>query len=72
MTAIDWLKEKLEEHSSLDLKTFNELCKQAKQMEKEQIKSAHYHNRCIDNQTFDCTMKAFENAELYYNEMYDK
>jgi hypothetical protein len=47
-----------------------ELFKKAKEMEKQQIKNAHTHNRCINNQTYDCTIEAFYNAELYYNEAF--
>ena len=44
-TAIDWLKKELEDygspsHLNLDWSTFDELCEQAKQMEKEQLKMA--------------------------------
>ena len=47
-----------------------ELFEQAKEMEKQEIKEAHTHNRCINNQTYDCTIEAFYNAEQYYNETY--
>jgi hypothetical protein len=49
-----------------------EYVKQAKEMEKQQIKNAHTHNRCINNQTYDCTIEAFYNAEQYYNETFGK
>jgi hypothetical protein len=48
--------------------TFNEYL----EMEKQQIKNAHTHNRCINNQTYDCTIEAFYNAEQYYNETFGK
>lgn len=54
---------------SFDLSEFVE---QAKEMEKEQIKEAHTHNRCINNQTFDCTIESLNNAEQYYNETFNQ
>jgi hypothetical protein len=47
-----------------------ELFEQAKEMEKQEIKEAHTHNRCINNQTYDCTIEAFYNAEQYYTETF--
>jgi hypothetical protein len=46
-TAVEWFKKELEDygsnsHLSLDWNTFDELCQQAKEMEKEQIMEAHY------------------------------
>jgi hypothetical protein len=73
-TAVGWLIEQLtktnEGKNFLEQSYNKKLIKKAEQMYEGQIKSAHYHNRCIDNQTFDCTMKAFENAEQYYNKLY--
>ena len=45
-TAVEWLKKELEDygsnsHLSLDWNTFDELCEQAKQMEKEQMKESY-------------------------------
>lgn len=42
VTAVEWLKKEIEEygsnsHLSLDWNTFDELCQQAKEMEKEQM-----------------------------------
>jgi hypothetical protein len=42
----------------------------AKQKEKEQIIKANCFNRCLNNQTYECSMKAFADAEQYYNENY--
>ena len=69
-TAIDWLKKELEDygsssHLNLDWTTFDQLCEQAKQMEKEQIINAH-----IEGQPFATTISA--KAEQHYNETYNK
>jgi hypothetical protein len=47
-TAVEWLKKQLEDYGStshliLDWDTFDELCEQAKEMEKEHIKIAWNH-----------------------------
>jgi hypothetical protein len=46
MTAVEWLKKKLENygsssHLNLDWTTFDDLCEQAEQMEKQQILIAY-------------------------------
>ena len=69
-TAIDWLKKELEaygspSHLNLDWTTFDKLCEQAKQIEKEQIIDAH-----IEGQPFATTVSA--KAEQHYNETYNK
>ena len=68
-TAIDWLKKELEaygspSHLNLDWTTFDQLCEQAKQMEKEQIKNAYYTggDDVEDNRD--------REAEQYYNETF--
>ena len=72
MTAVIWLKKQLEDygspsHLSLDWDTFDELCQQAKEMEKEQIMEAR-----IDGDTWSTAIKEMraKYAELYYNETY--
>ena len=71
-TAVEWLIDKLKSQGLLigepdNLVAFN----QAKQMEKEQIMMAHCHNRCLNNKTYECSIKAFENSEQYYNETFN-
>ena len=65
-TAVDWLKEQLEEygsssHLSLDWSTFDELVEKAKVMEREQTVDAYKADRtpCSD-----------EDAQQYFNETY--
>ena len=73
MTAIDWLINELERKDKGLINTpYNRIFDQAKKMEKQRIKEAHTHNRCINNQTYDCTIEAFYNAENYYNETFNK
>ena len=56
-TAVEWLKKELEEygsssHLSLDWETFDELCEQAKQMEKEQTCTSNqvpFYETCYCN-----------------------
>jgi hypothetical protein len=73
MTAIDWLINELERKDKGLINTpYNRIFYQAKKMEKQKIKEAHTHNRCINNQTYDCTIEAFYNAEQYYNETFNK
>lgn len=76
-TAVEWLLENLPKSAKIKLtdegiKEYLKIREQAKAMEKEQIKQAHYHNRCINNKTYECTKKAIEDAEIYYNETYNK
>jgi hypothetical protein len=75
-TAVEWLVEELaKKHNYFQALIFyhdnNEVIKKAKQMEKDQIEMAHYHNRCIDDQSYDCTMKAFYDAQEYYIDNYE-
>ena len=67
MTAVEWLKKELEDygsnsHLSLDWNTFDELCEQAKEMEKEQIIDAWI---ATDNELQRIS------AEKYYNETFE-
>jgi uncharacterized Zn finger protein len=66
-TAVEWFKKELENygsnsHLSLDWNTFDELCQQAKEIEKEQIEDAYSLSRCEWN-------KIISSSE-YYNETY--
>lgn len=75
-TALNFLLEKLTPYihypyghsSGYDVE---DIIEQAKQMEKDQIEMAHYHNRCINDQSYDCTMKAFYDAQEYYINNYE-
>ena len=40
--------------------------------EKDQIIHAHAHHRCVNDKTMECTIKAYENAEQYYNQTYNE
>ena len=66
-TAVEWLKKELEDygsnsHLSLDWNTFDELCEQAKAMEREQIIDAYYYDPNSD--------EIKDDGEQYYNETY--
>ena len=69
-TAVEWLFQKLWDEPKNKL-TWYAILKQAKQMEKEQIMMAHCHNRCLNNKTYECSIKAFENSEQYFNETFN-
>jgi hypothetical protein len=69
-TAVEWLITELEGEESLvarivGLKEYNQIIKQAKQKEKEQIIDAH--NKGIWPES-----KIFDDGEEYYNETYLK
>ena len=68
-TLVDWFKKELEDygsnsHLSLDWNTFDELCQQAKEMEKQQ--KADTWNNAINAVEKD----KWESFEQYYNETY--
>ena len=68
MTAVIWLKKQLEDygsnsHLTLNWDTFDELCEQAKEMEKEQIKDAYFHG------SEDLNFRK-RSPTKYYNETY--
>lgn len=74
ISAVEWLKKELEDygsnsHLSLDWNTFDELCEQAKEMEKQQIIDA-YVEGCSDSILDESTDKT--RSEDYYNENYGK
>jgi hypothetical protein len=74
-TAVEWLITQLEGEESLvarivGLKEYNQIVKQAKQMEKEQIKDAWLCGQT--NGATICTPDAYEPKEKYYNETYNK
>ena len=71
-TAVEWLIDKLKSQGLLIGEPDNLVAvNQAKEMEKEQIMMAHCHNRCLNNKTYECSIKAFENSEQYYNETFN-
>ena len=63
-TAIDWLIEQLKENNMLTFDEWKELFKQAKEMEKEQMK-ALYTMHMVDTRT----MELYD-FEQYYNETF--
>ena len=68
-TAVEWLKKEVEEYGDREYliirwTDLDELINQAKQMEKEQIKDAYYH----DPNTSDVK----DDGEQYYNETFGK
>ena len=72
MTAVEWLKKELEDygsssHLNLDWPTFDELCEQAKQVEKEQIIKAY-----TEGLTPQVYKTQESKAEEYYNETHEK
>ena len=75
-TAIDWLKKELEDygsssHLNLDWTTFDQLCEQAKQMEKEQmIEFAQEVAHHVLNEDWQ-NPYPFSTTE-HYNETYNK
>lgn len=76
-TAVEWLKMQLEIRSGIkeitvDSKTFEELCKQAKEMEKKQIINASnesYLNSKLIKRSVE-NKKVFSVGEQYYNETF--
>jgi len=46
-TAVEWLMEELPKHGSGAVRTFGDLFEQAKEMEKEQMRSDFWHHRRI-------------------------
>ncbi|HEY9701607.1 MAG TPA: hypothetical protein V6C58_04135 [Allocoleopsis sp.] len=38
--------------------------------ERQQIEDAHSHNRCLNNKTYDCSVKAIRDAKEYYEKKY--
>jgi len=76
MTAIEWLIEQIEGTDSkiarvIGLKKYNEIVKQAKAMEKEQISKAWDDGDYAYFYSKE-TGRDFENGEQYYNETYGK
>jgi hypothetical protein len=69
MTAVEWLENKLDSILPLDFEwdKLNNIFKQAKEMEKEQIIEAYLNGYC------DCEMLPMDSdAEQYYNETFNK
>ena len=70
-TAVEWLKKELEEygspsHLNLDWSTFDELCEQAIEMEKQQLRYC-YDYEMSERTDWDDVDKMFEK---FYNETY--
>jgi len=67
-TAVNWL---IDEHfGGIENCTpdFRNKIEQANEMFKQGILLAHLHNRCLQEQTYECSIKAIEDAENYYND----
>jgi hypothetical protein len=65
-TAVDWL---INEHfGGIENCTpdFRNKIKKANEMFKQEVLRSHIHNRCLQDQTYECTIIAFNNAERYY------
>ena len=74
-TAVEWLEKEFEDygsnsHLSLDWNTFDELCEQAKAMEKEQIKNAWIEATPRNIPKYEAITR--ERAEEYYNKTFKK
>jgi hypothetical protein len=70
MTAVEYIKKRIEEDSdtsflNIDWDKFDEIIKQALEMEKEQIKDAHFDGQCDETEGY-----PLEIAEQYYNETF--
>lgn len=78
-TALEWLKEQLEEfgdtaHLSLTWQTLDELFYEAKDMEKEQVVKV-YNDGYTDGQSDQNSSRdisEYGNGKLYYNETFKK
>jgi hypothetical protein len=71
-TAVEWFEDQVGHNSLMALKEFNEIFEQAKAMEKEQIRDAHFTStgcNSFDMPT-DRINSAYKAAEQYYNETY--
>ena len=67
MTAVEWLKEKLQSLFIDDSGHYKELFQQAKEMEKEQIIVAIFFGIHLEYNNIDSPL---ERAEQYYNETF--
>jgi hypothetical protein len=70
-TAVDWL---INEHfGGVENCTpdFRNKIKKANEMFKQEVLRSHMHDRCLQDQTYECTMKAFDNAERYYKDIFE-
>jgi hypothetical protein len=69
-TAVEWL---IDEHfGGIENCTpdFRNKIEKANEMFKQEVLRSHMHNRCLQDQTYECSIKAIENAEEYYNETF--
>ena len=70
-TAVEWLIEQLENHNGITKKAFENVIKQAKAMEKEQIMDAFnegFNEGCRYTTGFEQML--WEDDEQYYNETF--
>jgi hypothetical protein len=71
-TAVEWFEDQVGHNSLMALKEFNEIFEKAKEMEREQIRDAHFTStgcNSFDMPT-DRINSAYKAAEQYYNETY--
>jgi hypothetical protein len=56
---------------SIKVDDYLKLKDKAKEMFKQEVLRSHMHNRCLQDQTYECSMKAFDNAEKYYKDIFE-
>jgi predicted secreted protein len=68
-TAVEWLVNNLKQNHGIDLTLYSEF-EQAKEMEKQQIKSSFNegYTQCSIEDLKHTSRKRYEDAEQYYNE----
>ena len=74
-TAMDWFLENLKEYSTpsiieIDWDEFNQLFKQAKEMEKQQIIDAFNNGEFFPSDYYHANNPSVDGSETYYNETY--
>ena len=76
LTSVEWLIDKLEESGIPLLSDELEMIEQAKEMHKQQIKDAYNqgYRDCMEESGYELTedVSKFNNAEFYYNEIFNK
>ena len=54
------------------VKRYSEIFIKAKEKHKQEIVNAHIHNRCLEEQFFECSMNAIDSAEKYYTSTFQQ
>jgi hypothetical protein len=74
-SSIEWLISEIKRHNDagyeFNPKHNEEIIEQAKELHKQEIELAHLHNRCLQDQTYECSIKAIDNAEKYYKDIFE-